>query len=100
VSALLALILATAGAAALALSKDGHHRQVFARSTKHPRRWRWMGGLAWTASLVLCGVSDGWALGVVHWLGLITLASVVTMTGLAFASKPNFHRAEDTKNAG
>jgi hypothetical protein len=87
-SALLALVLASAGAAALALSQDRHHRQVLGRATQRPRSWRCTGILAWAASWLVCGWAYGWAVGTVHWLGVVSVASLVTMAGLAFAPKP------------
>jgi hypothetical protein len=84
---LLALLLAIAGASALALSQERHHREVFNRSTRRPGRWRGFGSLAWAGSLGLCTASDGWATGAVHWAGLLTLASLATALTLSFASR-------------
>lgn len=83
-STLMALALGYVGAAALALAKDRHQRQVSGRHARHALGWRLLGGAAWGASLITCGLSSGWAIGVVQWLGLLTVACLLVMAVLAF----------------
>jgi hypothetical protein len=83
-STLLALALNYVGAAALALAMDRHQRQVGGRTARHVLGWRLLGGTAWGASLLLCCLSSGWGVGVVQWLGVLTVACLLVMAVLAF----------------
>lgn len=81
---LLAFALAIVGAAALAAAMDRHHRQINGRPATHRLAWRLLGTTAWATSLGMCAASLGWAVGVVQWLGMLTVGCLLVMAMLAF----------------
>lgn len=81
-----AFLLAGAGFTALALAMDRHHRQVCQRTpSRRQRVWlRVQGAAGLTAALTLCIARVGWGVGIVIWLGLLTLAGLVIVLTLAY----------------
>lgn len=75
---LLAFVVAFAGFAALALSLDRHHEDVWHRTPGRRAVWalRVVGWLLLAAALVPCVRSDGLASGIVLWAGLLTMAAL------------------------
>lgn len=82
---LAALALALAGFAALALSMHKHHRDIVGTAPTFPRRLalRVAGWLLLGLSLAFCVAPFGWAIGLVHWTGLLTVAGVTIALVLA-----------------
>ena len=85
---LAALVLATAGFAAIALSMHKHHRDLFGRPPSRPRALAFAGaGWALLAlSFWVCIVVSGWAIGPVLWIGLLTLAALVIVLALTYGA--------------
>jgi len=82
------LAVALVGFAALALSMHRHHRDIFGKAPTVPRRlalriagWGLLG-----MSLATCIATFGWAIGLVHWTGLLTAAGMTV--ALLLAAKP------------
>jgi hypothetical protein len=85
---LAALILATAGFAAIALSMHRHHRDLFGRPPSRPRALAFA-GTGWTLlalSFSACIVASGWAIGPVLWIGLLTVAGLVIVLALTYGA--------------
>lgn len=83
---LFALLLAGAGFTALALAMDRHHRQVRQCTPSKPQRLllRTLGCIGLTTALVLNIAEAGWGVGLVTWLGLITVAAIPLVLTLAY----------------
>ena len=76
-----------AGFAALALSMHKHHRDVFGTA---PTRGRTLAlqGAGWlllTASVWPCVAHSGWSIGLVLWIGLLTVAALTVALLLTYA---------------
>lgn len=81
----LALGLSFSGFAALCLAMEKHRLDLFGRDALVPasmRRLRIGGWLLLAAACALCVVRSGWGLGLVQWLGAMTVAAVVLALGL------------------
>lgn len=96
---LAALALALASFASLALSMDRHQRDVFRRRLDGTRSWwlRRAGWILFAASAVPCVAVEGWSLGLVDWLGALTLAAGVVLGGLAAVSPAAGERSAHRK---
>ncbi|TFZ60370.1 DUF3325 domain-containing protein [Methylorubrum sp. Q1] len=72
------LSLSFAGLAALCLSLNRHHAEVFDRRAERAAvlRLRLFGWLAIALSLVVAGLWEGWAFGPVQWIGALTGAAL------------------------
>jgi hypothetical protein len=78
---LAALGLAFGGFASLAITMDRHQRDVFGRRLEATQS-RWLRGLGWlllAASPAGCVLRNGWGIGLVGWLGALTLAAVAVV---------------------
>lgn len=85
---LTALILATAGLAAIALSMHKHHRDLFGRPPSRPRGLA-LAGAGWiilALSFWACIVASGWAIGPVLWIGLLTVAAIIVVLVLTYGT--------------
>lgn len=85
---LAALILATAGFAAIALSMHKHHRDLFGRPPSRLRALAFA-GTGWTLlalSFSACIVASGWAIGPVLWIGFLTVAGLVIVLALTYGA--------------
>lgn len=84
-----ALLLATAGFAALAFSMHKHHRELFGAP---PSKWRALtlhaiGWILLALSFAACIWDSRWAEGSVLWLGLITVAALAAALMLTYAPR-------------
>ncbi|MBD8907211.1 DUF3325 domain-containing protein [Methylorubrum zatmanii] len=70
--------LSFAALAALCLSLNRHHAEVFDRKAERAAvlRLRAFGWAAIAASLVVAGIGEGWAFGPVQWIGALTGAAL------------------------
>ncbi len=83
----LGFALAHAGFVALCLSLERHHEQVLGQRRVPPARRRWLSGGGWlllAASLAPPVRAEGWGLGLVTWLGLLTAAALPVVLLLSF----------------
>ena len=98
---LIALALALGGFTLLALSMDRHQRDVFRHRLDGARsRWlRHMGWLVLATSAVPCIAGEGWGIGLVDWLGVLTLAAGAVLGGLAAILPGATDRAGQRKGA-
>lgn len=78
----LSLCLSVWGWAALALAMGRHHAALM-RSGRRQVMLRAAGVLALAASLVCAVVSNGWPVGTLLWIGLMTLAALAVIGALA-----------------
>jgi hypothetical protein len=85
---LIAFVLALAGFTALALAMRRHHRDLFGRfpSVKRSVILRVVGGTALILSLAPCVFRADWPVGLVLWLGLLTVSALAV--ALMFAYRP------------
>lgn len=85
----LAFALSYAGFAALCLSLSRHHREVF-DTTPNERRTPLLRGLGGSALALAFGAAiaaDGWQVGVVLWIAVLTAAALSTVLMLSYAPK-------------
>jgi len=87
-SVLLATFLCYAGLAVLALALDRHHYQVWRRTPSPKARLllRTFGLSSLAASLAICIEGQGTGLGILAWLGLLTITSL--LIALLFTYRP------------
>lgn len=85
---LFALTLAFAGFTGLCLSMDRHHRQVWRRPPARPTAllYRTLGFSLIAAALWPATAAWGLAVGIVAWLGMLTVAALAVSLLLTFAS--------------
>lgn len=83
---LLATTFAFAGFLALALSMNRHYRQVFHRpvSRKASLGFRGLGWAGLSVALAVCMAHAGWALGMLLWLGILSVAGLINVLLLAY----------------
>lgn len=86
---LLALTLAFAGFAGLSLSMDRHHRQVWRRTPARRASvlYRALGIALIGGALGAAAAAWGLSVGIVAWLGLLTVAALAVALLLAFAPR-------------
>ena len=83
---LFASTLAFAGFFALSLSMNRHYRQVFHRPVSR-KASLWFRTLGWSglgAALTICVAHSGWALGILLWLGILSVAGLINVLLLAY----------------
>ncbi|WP_443114243.1 DUF3325 domain-containing protein [Herbaspirillum seropedicae] len=85
---LLALGLAYCAWSALALAMDRHYADVHGRGAEPApalrQRLRWLGALALLASLAVAIGMQGWSIGVVGGIGVLTLAAILQVLSLSY----------------
>jgi len=83
-----AFALALSGFSALALSMDRHQRDIFGRRLDGTlSRWfRRVGWVVLTMSPIPCIAQDSWGIGLVGWLGALTLAAGAVVLAILVAS--------------
>ncbi|MCG8559813.1 MAG: DUF3325 domain-containing protein [Hyphomicrobiales bacterium] len=84
-----ALLLATAGFGMLALSMQKHHRDLFGAP---PSQWHALAlhSIGWVLlglSFAACILDSGWAIGPVLWLGILTVAALVSALTLTYGPR-------------
>ncbi|MBP5856548.1 DUF3325 domain-containing protein [Marivibrio halodurans] len=84
-----ALLPALAGFGVLALSMHRHHRDLVGHAPSRRRmlRLRCVGGGLLALSLAMRVAVAGWAVGVVSWLGFLTVAALLVVLTLAWAAR-------------
>lgn len=97
VNILLALLLASAGMAALSLAMHRHHRQI--RGTLPPpalrHTLRWSGGSLLTLALVPCLSEWDAGVGIVSWLGFLSAGALIVVAVLACLPRQHGSRSDE-----
>lgn len=88
-AAFAALALAYAGMAALSLAMARHHQQLLRREASPVRRrcLRALGALALLLALLPCVVAWGASVGVVVWLGFLSMGALLLALMLSYAPR-------------
>lgn len=85
------LALAFSGFAALSLTLDRHYAQIHGRGAEPPAALLpYLHGLGWLAlGLALAAQvgAEGWAMGVLYWVGTLTLSGVGLVLLLSYAPR-------------
>ena len=86
---LLLLFFATTGFGLLCLSRERHQRDLVGRrlAVRSARYARWGGISSLVVAFLLAGYASGWATGALEWLGVSSVAALVTMLLLASRSR-------------
>lgn len=83
---LFASVFAFGGFLALSLSMNRHYRQVFHRPVSR-KAGLWLRALGWSAlavALIICVVYSGWAVGLLFWMGILSVAGLINILLLAY----------------
>lgn len=85
------LTLAYSGFVALSLAMDRHYADVFGRGQEPGQRQRLvlrlLGVMGLLLSFALCVVRDGWGVGSVLWLGMLTACALTLVLLLPYAPR-------------
>jgi hypothetical protein len=83
---LFSVSLSVTGLACLALAMERHHQRLFGKAAATwPRRgWRALGCCLLVGAFLICIRSSGWSIGLVEWVGLLTVAAICVVLGLTY----------------
>lgn len=86
---LVGFVLAAAGFTSLAFAMERHEKQLWANTPSSRRRWslRSAGTGLIIGSMLGCVQSSGWSIGLVEWVGLLTLTAIGVVLGLIYWRK-------------
>ncbi|PWC27522.1 DUF3325 family protein [Teichococcus aestuarii] len=84
---MMAFALAYSGFTALCLAMARHHEQILGRRAVTPRRRRLLSGLGFlllAAALASLVLAEGWGMGTLLWLGLLTTAANLLVLSVCY----------------